>query len=205
MKIIIIYQDNQVAEVDIDRPIEKEVIAEEEKSLILTPQALIVLLQLLLKDTFFQSQFLKNHPYSNLRITLDKPVENGIDYKSCNMAFFKVWSEVEMDDAMHWMSTLGGAYSNLGDHSLDFAIKAGKNAYNQMAIALRSPDPLVISKCWLFVAMSLMQQKQLKKSKVIIQRVHQQVKSTPDPDKNIICMCKGIWARLRYTWKYSRL
>ena len=36
------------------------------------------------------------------------------------MAFFKVWSEVEMDDAMHWMSTLGGAYSNLGDHSLDF-------------------------------------------------------------------------------------
>ena len=84
------------------------------------------------------------------------------------------------------------------------AIKAGKNAIKQMTIALRSPDPLVIYKCWLFVAMSLMQQKQLKKSKTIIQKVHQQVKSDHD-GKNLLCMCKGIWARLRYTWKYTRI
>jgi len=205
MKIIVSYQDNQVSELNINRPIKNdEVIAAEEISVVLTPQALIILLQLLLKNAFFQREFLQNHPYNNLRITLDQPVKNEIDYKSCDMAFFKVWSQVELEDALHWMSTLGGAYSNLGDHSIDFAIKAGKNAFNQMAIALRSQDPLVIYKCWLFVAMSLMQQKQLKKSKAIIQRVHHQVKSTHD-DKNLLCMCKGIWARLRYTWKYSRL
>ena len=84
------------------------------------------------------------------------------------------------------------------------AVKAGKNAYKQMAIALRSPDPLIIYKCWLFVAMSLMQQKQLKKSRIIIQTVHQNVKSIHQ-DKTLICMCKGIWARLKHTWKYSRL
>ena len=36
------------------------------------------------------------------------------------MAFFKVWDQVELEDALHWLSTLGGAYSNLGDHSMDF-------------------------------------------------------------------------------------
>jgi len=205
MKVIVIYQGIQVSDLDIDRPIENlEVIATEEICVVLTPQALTIFLQLLLKNAFFQKEFLQNHPYNNLRITLDQPVQNEIDYKSCDMAFFKVWSQVELEDALHWMSTLGGAYSNLGDHSIDFAIKAGKNAFKQMAIALRSQDPLVIYKCWLFVAMSLMQQKQLKKSKAIIQRVHQQVKSNHD-DKNLLCMCKGIWARLRYTWKNNKV
>jgi len=205
MKIIITHQNHKVSELNIDRPVENvQVVSEEEKSVAFAPQALIILLRLLLKDTFFQSQFLQNQPYNNLRIILDEPFKNEIDYKSCNMAFFKVWDQVELEDALHWLSTLGGAYSNLGDHSMDFAIKAGKNAIKQMTIALRSPDPLVIYKCWLFVAMSLMQQKQLKKSKAIIQRVHQQVKSDHD-DKNLLCMCKGIWARLRYTWKYTRI
>merc|ERR1711997_893704 len=150
---------------------------------------------------FFQSQFLQNQPYNNLRIILDQPVKNEIDYKSCNMAFFKVWDQVEMEDALHWMSTLGGGYSNLGDHSIDFAIKAGKNAYKQMAIALRSQDPLVIYKCWLFVAMSLMQQKQLNQAKEIIKTVFVNVKSNHnDDDKNLIAMCKGIWARLQHAW-----
>ena len=27
---------------------------------------------------------------------------------------------IELEDAMHWLSTLGGAYSNLGEHSLAF-------------------------------------------------------------------------------------
>ena len=121
MKISVTYLDNPVTEIDINRPIENvENITEEEKKIVLSPEALNTLLKLLLKDEKFQSQFLKNHPHNNLRIILDQPVKNEIDYKSCNMAFFKVWDQVEMEDALHWMSTLGGAYSNLGDHSIDF-------------------------------------------------------------------------------------
>ena len=121
MKIIITHQNHKVSELNIDRPVENvQVISEEETSVALAPQALIILLRLLLKDTFFQSQFLQNQPYNNLRIILDEPFKNEIDYKSCNMAFFKVWDQVELEDALHWLSTLGGAYSNLGDHSMDF-------------------------------------------------------------------------------------
>ena len=121
MKIIITHQNHKVSELNIDRPVENvQVVSEEEKSVALAPQALIILLRLLFKDTFFQSQFLQNQPYNNLRIILDEPFKNEIDYKSCNMAFFKVWDQVELEDALHWLSTLGGAYSNLGDHSMDF-------------------------------------------------------------------------------------
>ncbi len=69
----------------------------------------------------------------------------------------------------------------------------------QMKIALRSPDPLVIYKCWLFVAMSLIQRNQFIKARWIIETVHHQVKYVT-PDKILVCMCQGIWARLKYHW-----
>ena len=78
------------------------------------------------------------------------------------------------------------------------AQRAGDNAFRQMKIALRSSDPYVLNKCWLFVAMSLMQQGQLKRSKHIIYHIHNSVK---EHDEVLSRMCKGIWARLQYTWK----
>ena len=79
------------------------------------------------------------------------------------------------------------------------AVKAGQNAFKQMKIALRSEDPLVLCKCWLFVAMSYMQQKRLNEARAIISTVFINVKSGHN-DKTLIAMCKGIWARLQYVW-----
>ena len=78
------------------------------------------------------------------------------------------------------------------------AKKAGENAYKQMKIALRSNDPSVQNKCWLFVAMSLMQQGQVKRSKWVIMEVHRDVK---DKDEVLTRMSQGIWARLQYVWR----
>ncbi len=38
----------------------------------------------------------------------------------CDLAQRILWEQIELEDALHWLSTLGGAYSNLGDHSLTF-------------------------------------------------------------------------------------
>ena len=65
---------------------------------------------------------------------------------------------------------------------------------------MRSRDPSVMNKCWLFIAMSLMQQKELKKSRNIILKVHSDSKS----DEVITKMCKGIWARLQHAWKHNK-
>jgi hypothetical protein len=43
-----------------------------------------------------------------------------IYYFSQALASKKLWDLIELEDAMHWLSTLGGAYSNLGEHSLAF-------------------------------------------------------------------------------------
>ena len=83
------------------------------------------------------------------------------------------------------------------------AVRAGHNALKQMKIALRSEDPSVLCKCWLFVAMSYMQQRKLKRSRLIIRSVYDYVKCQRD-DKNLRSMCKGIWARLQYAWARAR-
>lgn len=157
----------------------------------LTPKASMILMDLLSKNENYKEEFITNLNCHGLTIFLTEPAMIDIDYKSCHIAFLKIWEQVELEDALHWLSTLGGAYSNLGDHSLDYAKKAGENAFKQMRVALRSSDPLVVYKCWLFVAMSLMQQKELKKSKAIIQKVHEEVKNNHE-DKPVLCMCKGI-------------
>ena len=89
MNILIHYQKNQVATIIIDRPTEG-IESDETRSILLNPRVVTVLIQLLMKNAFFQSQFLKNNPYKTLQIELSQPVENDIDYKSCNMAFLKV-------------------------------------------------------------------------------------------------------------------
>lgn len=156
-------------------------------------------LHLMCNNPSYADYFLNYHNVKVLKIHVTDNIQVPIDYKSCDIVTRKLWAQIELEDALHWLSTLGGAYSNLGDHSLDFAMKAGENAFKQMKIALRSEDPAVLYKCWLFVAMSKMQQKRLKDSKMIIKNVYDNVK-LHNADKNLISMCKGIWARLQYAW-----
>ncbi len=88
-----------------------------------------------------------------------------------------LWRSIELEDALHWLSTLGGAYSNLGERSLSFALRAGSNALSQMRVVLLSAapallDPAVIRRCWLFVAMSRIQTGDLRGAAGIVRAVH---------------------------------
>lgn len=127
---------------------------------------------------------------------------NFFDFASSRLVNGILWEAIELDDALHWLSTLGGAYSNLGEHSQSFAVRAGQNAWNQMRIALRSQDPTVILKCWLFVAMSLMQLQKLRRSKQIIRNVLQfNRKRGQFEDPKVNNMCYGIWSRLKFQYR----
>ncbi|XP_059091898.1 uncharacterized protein LOC131887332 [Tigriopus californicus] len=127
---------------------------------------------------------------------------NFFDLASSRLVNGILWEAIELDDALHWLSTLGGAYSNLGEHSHSFALRAGQNAWNQMRIALRSMDPSVILKCWLFMAMSLMQLQQLRRSKLIIRNVLQYNRDRGQlEDLRVNSMCQGIWSRLKFQYR----
>ena len=71
-----------------------------------------------------------------------------------------------------------------------------------MRIALRSRDPSVVHRCWLFVAMSLMQQGSLKKARNIIRFVYEA--NRDNEDQKLVNMSKGIWSRLKFAYSVRR-
>lgn len=125
-----------------------------------------------------------------------------LDSEGNKMASILLWEFIELEDALHWLSTLGGAFSNLGEHDQAFAKRAGENAQKQLIVAQKFGDPMVMAKCWLFVAMSLMQQQVFHNAQLIIKNVyahcrHKSMTNLLGTGK-LIAMCRGIWARLCY-------
>ena len=58
------------------------------------------------------------------------PTQNfDFPFFRCDIVSRKLWAQIELEDALHWLSTLGGAYSNLGDHSLDFVSSKAENMF----------------------------------------------------------------------------
>jgi len=115
MKIIASYNQKIVFITDLSTQEESE--NTDEMILVnITPYAVLTFLDLLKSKNFMQLP-------STLSIAMTEPITLWIDHRSCDLAFHKLWDQVELEDALHWLSTLGGAYSNLGDHSIDFVSK----------------------------------------------------------------------------------
>jgi hypothetical protein len=63
--------------------------------------------------------------------------------------------------------------------SLIKAKKAGDNALRQMRIIVAIGDPSLIYHCWIFISMSLMQQKRLRDSRKVLEWIYNSQKSLP--------------------------
>lgn len=114
-----------------------------------------------------------------------------------------IWEQLEIDHMMSWLSTLGGAFSALGDYFEKSSEIAGKISMQQMRLALRLDDPGVISRCLLYLSISLIQKHQFKTAQRIIRR--QYVFATENDDTRLTKMCLGIWSKLQYTHKITKL
>jgi len=125
-----------------------------------------------------------------------------MDYIGANIAKTVIMEMIELEDALHWLSTLGGAFSNLGEHDPQFAVKAGTNAMKQLLVAMRSGDKTVMVKCWLFMGQSLLQQGQFSEAAKILRSVwnicHIPPLSLLTSTTKLLNMCRGIWARLKH-------
>lgn len=104
----------------------------------------------------------------------------------------------ELDHALSWLSTLGGAFSALGDYFDNCAEIAGKISVNQLKLALRLGDPTIASRCRLFYSLSLIQQKRFKLAKYIIYHEYKTAKNATVTDERLVKMCVGIWSKLQY-------
>ena len=165
---------------------------------VLTTNSVEVFMELLHNDAY--RALVKNHWKGLLSILVTYPNPAPLDYEGGALAQAVLLRAVETEDALHWLSTLGGAYSNLGEGSLDRARQAGRNALKQLAVVGRDGDVTMAMKCWLFIGQSLVQQGRFKAARRILRSVwaecHKPQVSALASTPKLVNMCQGIWNRL---------
>ena len=125
-----------------------------------------------------------------------------VDHLGCALTSSVLWRFIEQDDALHWLSTLGGAFSNLGESRPEFAMKAGRNARKQLLVGLSTGDVSQVARCHLFIAHSLIQLGELRAAGRLLRSVWRSCHSSPLASlaisHKLSNMCRGIWSRLKY-------
>lgn len=117
---------------------------------------------------------------------------------------YLVREKCEVDHTLSWLSTLGGAFSALGDNSVNCAEIAGKISFHQLELAFRLQDPGIVARCRLYFSLSLIQRKHYKLAKRIILNEYETAKQSTVLDERLINMCKGIWSKLQYEYNLNR-
>lgn len=134
-----------------------------------------------------------------LWLILHPPIQHSIDYKWAQMLAKTIWEQIQLEQLMCWLSTLGGGYSALGDQFERCAETAGQISLQQLSIGLRLGNPLLQARCKLFYSISLIQRGQLRQAKQLIRGQYQLARSKLD--QRLLRMCQGIWERLRYEYR----
>ncbi|XP_072043322.1 uncharacterized protein F58A4.6-like [Amphiura filiformis] len=110
-----------------------------------------------------------------------------------------------LEEAFSWLSTLGGAYSSLGENFSHCAIEAGRLSIRQLKLAIRLGDPLLQARCYVYLSLSLMQRGFLKQARNIISHQYKFAVSLGEhSDTRLIAMCHGVWCHLRFHYQRRR-
>ncbi|KAF7267470.1 hypothetical protein GWI33_019303 [Rhynchophorus ferrugineus] len=138
-------------------------------------------------------------------IVLKTTNSNLIDYRWNERVYFLVRERCELDHALSWLSTLGGAFSALGDYFQGCAETAGKISVHQLQLAVRLGDPTIASRCRLYLSLSLIQKKKFKVAVKVIRTEYLAAKNQVIIDQRLIRMCQGIWSKLQYEHELYRI
>ncbi|KAL4714506.1 hypothetical protein ACJJTC_017569 [Scirpophaga incertulas] len=131
-----------------------------------------------------------------LNLKLEPPDKEIIDYAWNYRILRIVWTRVEIESAFSWLSTLGGAYSALGDYFEHCAEEAGRISITQYKLSKMLGDEGLAARSCLYSALSYSQKGNLKFARHIVRNVAEFAKKTHD--KRLIRMCLGVWAKLKY-------
>lgn len=76
---------------------------------------------------------------------------------------------------------------------------AGKISMRQFELALRLDDPLLVARCKLYSALSLIQRGYLTAPQIMIKNIYRL--ALEEKDVRLQNMCQGVWAKLQYCYK----
>lgn len=135
--------------------------------------------------------------------SIEQNLSSFVSYFRGEIVRVLIWEQLEIDHMMSWLSTLGGAFSALGDYFENSADIAGKISIQQMKLAFRLGDPGIIVRCLLYWSISLIQKHQFRLAQRIIRSQYEFAKQ--HDDIRLTKMCLGIWSKLQWTHKIVRL
>ncbi|XP_070572075.1 uncharacterized protein [Ptychodera flava] len=142
------------------------------------------------------------HLNKNIQASL---LQIGQDLSWSNRMVPQINVRIHLEDAFSWLSTLGGAYSSLGDTYIHCSSRAGKISLQQLYLAWSLGEPFLESRCKLFLAQSLMQRGYLRQAKKIIRQQYKFAKAALyGRDERLVTMCLGTWHRLKYFYELRR-
>lgn len=131
-----------------------------------------------------------------LKLNLNPPQNEIIDYLWNDKLLRLVWSRIEIENAFSWLSTLGGAYSALGDTFQYCAEEAGRIAIRQYKLSCMLGDKSLAARSKVYTALSHSQKGNLKIARHIIRNVAAFARESNDV--RLLRMCQGVWAKLKY-------
>ncbi|KAK9500447.1 hypothetical protein O3M35_001708 [Rhynocoris fuscipes] len=152
-----------------------------------------------LNNINYKSKFIK------ININVNFPMKQILDKRGNKLFEISCLERRELDHAMAWFSTLGGAFSALGDTFEYCAIMAGKISQQQFLLALRLGDPNLVARCKLYMALSLIQQRKFSLAKKLIKSQCIIAKKEYERDKRLLTMCHGIWTKWKYDKKQAKI
>uniref|UniRef100_A0A5S6QHQ2 Uncharacterized protein n=1 Tax=Trichuris muris TaxID=70415 RepID=A0A5S6QHQ2_TRIMR len=121
-----------------------------------------------------------------------------LDLRGNSKIMMYMYQRLELEHASWCLSTFGGAFSAYGDYFHQSAVKAGEISTKQLCIALMLGNELLVSRCRLYYALSLIQQRKLRLAKKIIRREYAQWNGVRQEEGKIIRnICLGTWSRLK--------
>ncbi|XP_045454280.1 uncharacterized protein LOC123663656 [Melitaea cinxia] len=142
---------------------------------------------------------LSSHPNSGtlfLKLILEPPDKEVIDYAWNYRMSLLIWTRVEVENAFSWLSTLGGAYSALGDYFEHCAEEAGKISMRQYALSKMLGDDSLAARSKLYSAIAYAQKGKLKLAKYLVKNIAKYARESND--RRLNRMCQGVWVKLKY-------
>jgi hypothetical protein len=108
-----------------------------------------------------------------------------------------------------FFSTLGGAYSSLGEDSNEMALKAEKISLKQLSLAKAFNDPNAICRCKLFLAFAYTQLKNYKLAGLILKNEYRNLKDNKGKnginDERLSVMCIAGIKKLRFCKNQAKI
>uniref|UniRef100_A0A8R1DUL8 Uncharacterized protein n=1 Tax=Caenorhabditis japonica TaxID=281687 RepID=A0A8R1DUL8_CAEJA len=103
---------------------------------------------------------------------------------------------LDLEKFMWNLSTLGGAYSAMGDFDKNYAKIAAKITAQQISLAKKYGDPNILARCLLYTALAEGQMGRLTQAVLIVRAVKHWAKQNRNSEIVERC-CEGVYQKLR--------